>query len=308
MTLSREFSSMHRKLVPYLEALTVALIWAASSPIIKILLEDLSPFEIAILRYVSAFLLFVPLLFFFSRGNLRVLNTQDWLRLSIMGIVGFAIGSLSMFKGLEKLDATTSAFLLNGIPILTFLLGATFLKERPTSWQWLGLVVALAGGFVFFGIRVGLDDVYSIVLTLFGVIAYTIDGLIGRSIAREKKVDTLTLAALPMGIGGFALLSISPVQALPPRSTWGIMLWLIVPSSMLAFIIWNHARRKLKAFEMSITLNLIPIGTALISPWLIGETMPGRAWIGMLVTLVGVLLVGFTEKPTSEWVAPGKSL
>jgi drug/metabolite transporter (DMT)-like permease len=299
---------MHRKLVPYLEALTVALIWAASSPIIKILLEDLSPFEIAILRYVSAFLLFVPLLFFFSRGNLRVLNTQDWLRLSIMGIVGFAIGSLSMFKGLEKLDATTSAFLLNGIPILTFLLGATFLKERPTSWQWLGLVVALAGGFVFFGIRVGLDDVYSIVLTLFGVIAYTIDGLIGRSIAREKKVDTLTLAALPMGIGGFALLSISPVQALPPRSTWGIMLWLIVPSSMLAFIIWNHARRKLKAFEMSITLNLIPIGTALISPWLIGETMPGRAWIGMLVTLVGVLLVGFTEKPTSEWVAPGKSL
>jgi len=299
---------MHRKLVPYLEALTVALIWAASSPIIKILLEDLSPFEIAILRYVSAFLLFVPLLFFFSRGNLRVLNTQDWLRLSIMGIVGFAIGSLSMFKGLEKLDATTSAFLLNGIPILTFLLGATFLKERPTSWQWLGLVVALAGGFVFFGIRVGLDDVYSIVLTLFGVIAYTIDGLIGRSIAREKKVDTLTLAALPMGIGGFALLSISPVQALPPRSTWGIMLWLIVPSSMLAFIIWNHARRKLKAFEMSITLNLIPIGTALISPWLIGETMPGRAWIGMLVTLVGVLLVGFTEKPTSEWVATGKSL
>lgn len=43
-----------------------------------------------------------------------------------------------MFKGLEKLDATTSAFLLNGIPILTFLLGAAFLKERPTSLQWLG--------------------------------------------------------------------------------------------------------------------------------------------------------------------------
>jgi drug/metabolite transporter (DMT)-like permease len=72
------------------EALTVVLIWAISPPLIKILLEDLSPFDIASLRYISAFLLFLPLLFFFSRGNLRLLNTRDWLRLSIMGFAGFA--------------------------------------------------------------------------------------------------------------------------------------------------------------------------------------------------------------------------
>ena len=262
---------------PYVEALTVVLIWAVSPPLIKILLEDLSPFDIASLRYIFAFLLFLPLLFFFSRRNLRVLNPKDWLRLCIMGFAGFAIGSVAMFKGLEKLDATTSAFLLNGIPILTVLLGAAFLKERPASLQWLGLVIALAGGLVFFGTSVGLDDFYSIALTLIGVLAYTINGLIGRSIAREKKVDSLTLATLPMGIGGFAILFISPVQAFPPRSTWGILLWLIVPSSMLAFLLWNHARQKLKAFEMSITVNLMPIGTALIAPLLIGEMIPGRA-------------------------------
>jgi drug/metabolite transporter (DMT)-like permease len=253
--LLRSCSFVFRRSFPYLEAFVVVLVWAISPPLIKILLEDLSPFDIASLRYISAFLLFLPLLFFFSRGNLRLLNTRDWLRLSIMGFAGFAIGSIMMFKGLEKLDATTSAFLLNGILILTFLLGAAFLKERPTSLQWLGLVVALAGGLVFFGVSVDLDDVYSIGLTLIGVLAYTINGLIGRSIAREKKVDSLTLAALPMGIGGFVILFISPVHTFPPRSTWGIMLWLIVPSSMLAFLLWNHARQKLKAFEMSITLN-----------------------------------------------------
>lgn len=104
------------------------------------------------------------------------------------------------------------------------------------------LSLPLQEGWFFFGMSVDLDDFYSIGLTLIGVLAYTINSLIGRSIAREKKVDTLILAALPMGIGGFAILLISPVQAFPPRSTWGIMLWLIVPSSMLAFLIWNHAR------------------------------------------------------------------
>lgn len=140
---------MLRRSFPYVEALTVVLIWAISPPLIKILLEDLSPFDIANLRYICAFLLFLPLLFFFSRGILRVLHTRDWLRLSIMGYAGVALGSIMMFKGLEILDATTSAFLLNSILVLTFLLGAAFLKESPTSRQWLGLVVALAGGLVF---------------------------------------------------------------------------------------------------------------------------------------------------------------
>jgi drug/metabolite transporter (DMT)-like permease len=48
------------------EVFTVVLIWAISPPLIKILLEDLSPFDIASLRYICAFLLFLPLLFFFS--------------------------------------------------------------------------------------------------------------------------------------------------------------------------------------------------------------------------------------------------
>lgn len=179
---------MLRRLFPYVETISVVLIWAASPPIIKILLEDLSPYAIASFRYIAAFLLFVPLLFFFSRRNLRVLSARDWLRLGLMGIVGFAI------------------------------------------------------------------------------------------------------------------LLISPMRAFPPRSTWGMMLWLIVPSSMLAFLLWNLARRNLKAFEMSITLNLMPIGTALISPWLIGEMIAGRAWAGMMVTLVGVLIVSFSGVRTSERV------
>ena len=155
---------------------------------------------------------------------------------------------------------------------------------------------------VFFGLSIDLSDFYSIVLTLVGVLAYTASGLVGRAIARKKVVDPITLSALPIGIGGLIILSISPPQAFPPRATWGIILWLIVMATILSLLLWNHARRTLKAFEMSITVNLIPIGTALISPWLIGETIPGRAWAGMLVTLMGVLLVGLTGRHSPDWV------
>ena len=68
---------MPKRLVPYLEAITVVLIWAATLPLVKILLEDLSPYEIASFRYIGAFLLFVPLLIFFSRRILRAHSIQD---------------------------------------------------------------------------------------------------------------------------------------------------------------------------------------------------------------------------------------
>jgi drug/metabolite transporter (DMT)-like permease len=36
----------------------------------------------------------------------------------------------------------------------------------------------------------------------------------------------------------------------------------------------------------------MPIGTALLAPLMLGETISGRAWLGMCVALVGVMLVG----------------
>lgn len=55
---------MIRRLIPYLEAISVVLIWAVSPPLIKILLEDLTPPEIAGIRYVGAFIFIRPLAVF----------------------------------------------------------------------------------------------------------------------------------------------------------------------------------------------------------------------------------------------------
>ena len=45
---------MHKRLFRYLETIMVVMIWAASPPLIKILLENLTPFEITGIRYFEA--------------------------------------------------------------------------------------------------------------------------------------------------------------------------------------------------------------------------------------------------------------
>ena len=134
-----------------------------------------------------------------------------------MGVTSFALADILISKGLESIDPTKSAFLLNGVPVLTFLLGAVFLDEKPSPQQWLGLIVAITGGLVFFGINIGPDDFYGIALTLIGVIAYTTSGLIGRSIARKRVVDYIILSAVPIGAGGITSSYQLPSQFLQER-------------------------------------------------------------------------------------------
>jgi drug/metabolite transporter (DMT)-like permease len=48
----------------------------------------------------------------------------------------------------------------------------------------------------------------------------------------------------------------------------------------------------MQAFEISITANMMPIGTALLAPIILEEPVSRMAWLGMVISLIGVVLVG----------------
>jgi drug/metabolite transporter (DMT)-like permease len=109
---------------------------------------------------------------------------------------------------------------------------------------------------------------------------------------RAERIDPLALSAIPMGIGGLFLVPfIWPLPAL----SWPvvrILVWLTLINSATAFVLWNQALKHMQAFEISITANLMPLGTAILAPFFLGEIVPGNAWVGMLISLMGVVLVG----------------
>lgn len=277
----------------FTEALIVVLLWSSSPLFVKIALEDLAPYEISGLRYFGAFLLLVPILILRSRRALRRIEWRTWLGLGIMGILAYTLGNTALFWSLETLSATDLAFLLNVIPLMTLLLGAIFLGETPRPFQWLGFGLTIIGGFIFFGLEPFTTDTSAILLALLGGLALSIFGVMGRGYARVGKVDTVTLSAIPFAVGGGLLLLIFPISFEGiGRSTLIAMLWLTIINSAIAFLLWNHARKRLLAFESSIIGNLMPIGTALFAPFIIGETVSPNAWVGMLIALFGVILVG----------------
>ncbi|RME47649.1 MAG: EamA family transporter [Chloroflexi bacterium] len=61
--------------------------------------------------------------------------------------------------------------------------------------------------------------------------------------------------------------------------------------ALLAYILWNHALRTLKAFELNMLANVTPLATAVMAWFTLHEPLILRRAIGILVVLAGVSLV-----------------
>jgi drug/metabolite transporter (DMT)-like permease len=288
------------RLVALFEAIFVVLLWSASPPLVQIAMRGLSPLQLAGVRYFGAFLFLVPILLWKSRKELRSLSRSAWLRLALMGILAYPIGNGLLFWGLQTLPSTTSSFLLSAIPIYTLIAGIIWLKERPNWLQGVGFLLALCGGVIFIGTRLESGDGMAIAASLVGGLSLALFGLIARDFVRKREVTGTVLTAIPMFVGGGLLLIFAPVTELPPAPVIGTVIWLAIANSALAYMLWNHALKQLQAFEISIVGNLMPMGTALIAPLLVNESVSSRAWVGMVVALAGVILVGIAgERPSA---------
>ena len=71
----------------------------------------------------------------------------------------------------------------------------------------------------------------------------------------------------------------------------GIILWLALVNTALAYVLYNRALRVLTALEINMLLNLSPLGTAAFAWALLGEQLSAVQIAGMLIVILGVTLV-----------------
>jgi probable blue pigment (indigoidine) exporter len=277
-------------LVALVEGVIVNLIWASSFIIVKIALTDLGPLTIGGLRYFIGFLCLLP----FLRRRHFSLTRRQWLSMGLLGLSAYTIGNGAMFWALQFLPATTVAFLMGVITILVLMGGILWLKEIPNWLQTIGILITLGGMALFFSPGLKPGEPLGLAILAIGLIGFALFGLLGRILARDRQVDTITQTAMPLAIGGGLLLAVAiPLEGLPsaPPGTWGLVLWLAAVNTALGYVLYNHALQSLSAFEMNVLLNLSPIWTALMGWLLLDETLTTLQVAGMVVVILGVILV-----------------
>lgn len=285
------------RLKAILQGLLVAFLWSTSWVLIKIGLQDIPSLTFAGLRYTLAWLILLPF-FFAGRGQiaLKGLPPRRWVFLVLLGVVYYSVAQGGQFIALGYLPAVTVNLLLGFSPAVVALLGGRMIGEPPRLLQWLGLVVMLGGGFLYF-----YPSALEAPLALPGVLAAgaavlanSVGQVWGRSINREKQLTPLAITVVTMGIGSVLMLVAGiAVQGLPPLTLthWLIIGWMAAANTAFGFTLWNHTMRTLSALESSVIANTMMVQVPILAVLFLGETQTPQQWLAMGIAILGAFLV-----------------
>ena len=279
-----------------LQAFLVVTLWSSSWVLIKVGLEDVPPLTFAGLRYFLAFLVLVP--FTLSAANrraLRGISRQSWLLLGALGLLFYTIGVGGQFVALSYLPTITTRLLFAFSTVAVALLSGLLLRERPTSWQWFGILLALVGIFVYFHpVDVAPSQLVGVPAALIGMMALAGAAIVGRRIARSGAASPLLVTVVSMGVGSVLLLGGGvALQGMPAVSlrNWLIIVWLSVVNTSFAFVLWNHTLRTLTAVESNIITNAMIVEIAVLAWVFLDEQLTPVDVVGLGLVLAGTLLV-----------------
>ncbi len=276
-------------------------LWSSSFIIIKWGLVEIPPITFAGLRYIIAFICFIP--FVLKKKyivEIKQLQSSQWKKLILLGIVFYTFTQGTQFLGLSLLPSVTVSLMLNFTPILVAILGIFFLSEKPSFLQWFGASLFIVGIVTyFFPISVIASQALGLLVMAIGVIANSISAILGRDINRSKNISPLVVTFISMGVGAIILLSIGLIlDGFPVISlkTWLFILWLAVINTAFAFTLWNLTLRSLSAMESSIINGTMLIQIAILAWIFLGETISIQEGIGMMIAAIGAVFVQIKRK------------
>ena len=276
-------------------------LWSTSFIIIKWGLIEIPPITFAGLRYSLAFICFIP--FILRRkyiSEIKNLNSGQWKKLILLGIIFYTFTQGTIFLGLSLLPSVTVSLMLNFTPLIVAIAGIFLLNEKPSLLQWCGAIMFIIGIITyFFPIALIKNQTIGLIIMFIGVLANALAAILGRDINRNKNISPIVVTFISMGVGAIILLIIGLAgSGIPIISfkTGLFLLWLAAINTALAFTIWNLTLRTLTAMESSIINGTMLIQIGILAWIFLGESISLQQGLGMIIAVIGGVLVQIKTK------------
>ncbi len=238
------------------------------------------------------------------RGGWVRPTRREWALLALCGVAWFAVYNVALNAAEQRIDAGTTAMLVNVGPVLIALLAGWLLREGFPGRLMIGATVALAGTMLIgFASRTAAGpDVLGVVLALVAAVTYAIGVVAQKPVVR--RLPALQVTWLACTIGAVACLPFAPglvadITEASLGATVGVVYLGVVPTAV-AFSTWAYALARMDAGQLGVTTYLVPPLAIAIAWVLLDEVPPLLAIAGGAVCLVGVGLTRSRVGPRSR--------
>ncbi len=279
------------------------IVWGSGYLATKIGLQQAPPFTFLALRFAVGVLLLLPLAAWLNRREpLRwPRSTAQRVHVVIAGLLMHAanLGG-SHYAQYLGMSAGVTALVLSVQPLATAFIAASVLHERLRPYQWLGVLIGLAGValVVWHKIDVRAVSTGSVVAVLISLVAITVGTLYQRAFC--PTVDLRAASLLQFGATVAVTLPLAiTVEGFDVRPAWsllGAIAFLVIFASILAVNALHTLMRRGEATRVTSLLYLTPI-IAVLLEWLLFAVVPTPlTTLGVAVTCAGVALVAWRPR------------
>jgi len=253
-----------------------AILWSTSGLFIKLI--DLNPLTIAGLRSAIAAIFMLLLM----RGRLQF----NWTFPQISGALAYAL-TMILFVSATKLTTAANAILLQyTAPVFTALMGAWFLKEKVTRFDWIIIGTVLGGMVLFFLDRLSLIGIWGNIMAVGSGVTLSYFIICLRLQKNASPIETVILGNLT------TMLICIPFyfQQLPTFVDWTILFYMGILQIGLSFVIFSTAIKYVAALDAVLIQTLDPLLNPIWVFLVIGEA-PGRwAITGGIIVIMAVTI------------------
>lgn len=286
---------MNEKMKGHLAALFCAFVWGTTFISTKVLLQELGPLEILVIRFVIGY----GALWLAYPRRFRPKKLSHELYFLGAGVIGVTIYYLFENIALTYTLASNVSIIVSVAPFFTVLLAALFLKDEKLKIRFLfGCLVALVGvALVTFNGKAvlklnPLGDCLA-VGAAFVWACYSI-------IVRKMGVFQYPIAATTRRIFFYGIIFMYPMMAVMGVK-WNLepvfqpvylanFLFLGVCACALCFSAWNYAVDRLGAVISSNYIYAVPVITVVASLLVLKEPITPMGVTGMVLTIVGLVI------------------
>jgi O-acetylserine/cysteine efflux transporter len=287
----------------FLMGVTVAVTWGMGLIFAKAGMSQFPPIMLIALRFTVTALALV----WFVRPPVGMMGR--------IFLISFVIGTVQYsltFTGLDGLDVSLAAIIIQmEVPFAT-LMAVIFLGDRMGWWRMAGMAVAFAGVVLIAGQPGGQDDIAPFFLVLAGTVTWAYGNILvkklGNSVGGFQLIAWVATFTAPQLFVTSFLLEDGHMDALVNADIvgWGTVLYLGLVMTAFGYGLWFRLIGRHPVSHVMPFLLLLPVTATAGAILVLGENPTASTLGGAALVLAGVGLILYRQmrKPLEAPAAP----
>ena len=286
-------------------AVLATFIWSGNFIVARAVNKEIPPISLNFYRWLIASIIIFPFAFKKFKAEWKTVK-QSWHYLFWISLTGIALFNTFVYVGAHYTSAINLALIgTTSSPIMSVLFARLFLKEKVGWMKFAGMVVCIIG--VLFLLSKG--NFRNLVHLQFGegdlwVLLAAFCFAIYNTMAKKKPV-TISPVKFLFVIFSFGTLLVLPFYVWElnhtPAVEWNgkillSILYLGLFASVICFLIWNMAIRKLGAGRTALFGNLIPIFSSIEAAIILHEEFTWVHITSMVIVFAGIIMANWSIK------------